>query len=75
VSASDGSRDEAIGWLAAIAGGPTIAAHAHRARRAGHTKVADHLLGWADLDVASLTIVDIDDRRRHLAALRSEAGL
>jgi hypothetical protein len=61
----DGSRDEAVGWLIAALGGPAIAAEAHRARRSGYTKVADHLLGWADGAEANLTIVDIADRRRH----------
>lgn len=65
----DSSRDEAIGWLTAALGGPAIAAQAHRARTAGYTKVADHLLGWADLSVAILTIVDSNDRRRHLPSL------
>jgi hypothetical protein len=75
VTYDDSSRDEAIGWLTSALGGPAIAAQAHQARRAGYTKVADHLLAWADGSVALLVIVDIRDRQRHLASLRAESEL
>lgn len=66
-TAENGSLHKAIGWLAGSIGGTRLAEEAHRAAE-DSPEIAAHLLRWADLNAASMTILDIHDRDRQRAA-------
>lgn len=63
---SDQSVHEAIGWLAAIVGGTSLAREAHRANQAGCPGIAKRFLRLADM-MAESPSTEWGDRRRQYA--------